>query len=348
MKRRIKGAFDDEGIVEKITIANFHSFGMALLREFAPVFGRTRDFAVFGDDERDYVVSALLGTRDKDVRKVAEAIRRAKSRMQKGIALGEDLAVVYAEYEERLKKENAFDIDDLINYPARLIHERVEIGKALRERHQWLCVDEYQDINPAQYRLIRALAPNDESNIFAIGDPDQAIYGFRGSDNTLIQNFRDDYPSASIYALTTSYRCSNTILQASDQVIREPGRNAPLEGLEDGIAIQLQECATAKSEAEFVARTIEKLMGGVRFFSLDSGISDGDEASREISFSDFGVLFRFSKMAPDIVKAMNDHGIPCQLVGEEPFFRQEPISTVVDILRLAALPSSKLVRQRLD
>ena len=96
-----------------------------------------------------------------------------------------------------------------------------------------------------------------------------------------------------------------------------------------------------------MARTIEKLMGGVRFFSIDSQITDGSEESGETSFADFGVLFRLSKMAPDIIKAMNDHGIPFQLVGEEPFFKHEPINTIIDILRLVAMPSNKVLIQRL-
>jgi superfamily I DNA/RNA helicase len=88
-------------------------------------------------------------------------------------------------------------------------------------------------------------------------------------------------------------------------------------------------------------------MGGVRFFSFDSQITDGSEESEATSFSDFGVLFRLSRMAPDVIKAMNDHGIPSQLVGEEPFFKQEPVKTVIDILRLIAMPPNSVLIQRL-
>ncbi|MBE9593030.1 MAG: DNA helicase UvrD, partial [Proteobacteria bacterium] len=120
-----------------------------------------------------------------------------------------------------------------------------------------------------------------------------------------------------------------------------------LEGIEAGVSIDIRECSTEKSEAEFVARTIEKLMGGVRFFSFDSQITDGSEESEATSFSDFGVLFRLSRMAPDIIKAMNDHGIPYQLVGEEPFFKQEPVNTVIEILRLIAMSPNSVLIQRL-
>ena len=349
MKKRIAAAYADEHISKKITIATFHSFGMSLLREYAATFGRSGDFAVFGDDEKAYILRSCLGLKRRDFKKFAEGIRLAKTRMQLPSELEDDeLANYYAAYEDWLKKEDAFDIDDLIVYPVRLLRDGAGTGAAIRERYPWVCIDEYQDINLAQYQLIRLLAPDKDSNIFAIGDPDQAIYGFRGADNIFIQRFRDDYPSAAIYELRASYRCPKTILEASDQVVRPGGGRNALEGLGEGVSIGIQECPTAKSEAEFVARTIEKLMGGVRFFSLDSQITDGSEDEEAPSFSDFGVLFRLSRMAPDIVKAMNDHGIPFQVVGEEPFFRHEPISTVIDILRMIVMPSNTIPFQKLS
>ena len=348
MKKRIGTAFADERITKEITITTFHSFGLSLLREHAHMFGRSSEFAVFGDDEKAYILKSFPGIASRDLHRVFEEIRLAKNRMQAPSELGDDeLANVYAAYEDRLKMEDAFDIDDLVVYPVRLLRDNSDRGEVIRGRYPWICIDEYQDINCTQYNLIRLLAPEKDSNIFAIGDPDQAIYGFRGADITFIQRFKDDYPTGAVYELDTSYRCSRTILEASAQVVRSPGRNDVLEGLEEGVSINIQEYPTAKSEAEFVARTVEKLMGGVRFFSFDSQITDGSEESEATSFSDFGVLFRLSRMASDIIKAMNDHGIPYQLVGEEPFFRSEPVSTIVDILQLISMPSHKVLIQRI-
>jgi len=332
-----------------ITVSTFHSFGLSLLREHAHHFGRSPGFSIFGDDEKAYIFTSSLGVKRRDIHGVVEEIRRAKNRMHtpSEVENGE-LAPLYAAYEDRLKKENAFDIDDCVVCPVRLLKDSNDTREAVHKRYPWVCIDEYQDINLAQYNLVRLLAPEEDSNIFAIGDPDQAIYGFRGADNTFIKQFKDDYPCATIYGLTTSYRCSKTILEASGQVVRPRERSNLLEGIEAGVSIDIRECSTEKSEAEFVARTIEKLMGGVRFFSFDSQITDGSEESEATSFSDFGVLFRLSRMAPDIIKAMNDHGIPYQLVGEEPFFKQEPVKTVIDILRLIMMPSHSVLNQRLN
>jgi DNA helicase-2/ATP-dependent DNA helicase PcrA len=348
MRRRVTAAFQDEHTAQEITISTFHSFGMSLLRTYAPRFGRSTDFAVFGDDDKRFILSSFPGIKGKDINSVAEKIRLAKGTMHfPEQQEDDDLRHILTAYEECLRKEDAFDIDDLIVYPVRLLQAGGACAEQVRERYTWICIDEYQDINAVQYQLVRHLAPHHHSNILAIGDPDQAIYGFRGADNTFIRAFKDDYPSAAVYELKTSYRCPRTILTASDQVMRPEGSNNPLEGVSEGVSIDIRECPTSKSEAEFVARAIERLMGGVRFFSLDSEITDGSDEAEEPSFSDFGVLYRVSKMAPHIVKAMNDHSIPYQVVGEEPFYRRGPITTVIDLLRLMAVPANTLLRNRL-
>jgi len=347
MRKRVMSAVNAKDMAKEITISTFHAFGMALLRGYAPVFGRSSGFALFGDEEKASVLCSSLGARQRDLRSLSEKISLAKSRMEISPEGGE-LEALYNAYEEALKSKDAFDIDDLIVYPVRLLRDYPDIGTMVRTRYPWICIDEYQDINSAQYHLIRHLAPDRESNLFAIGDPDQAIYGFRGADHSFIGRFKEDYPTAAIHELRISYRCSQTILDASAQVMGSHRRADVLEGLDQGTAVHIQGCATAKSEAEFVARTIERLMGGVRFFSIDSHITDGSDEGEELSFSDFGVLFRVSRMAPAIIKAFNDHGIAYQLVGEEPFYRQEPISTMVEVLRLSTTkPFDTALFQRL-
>jgi len=346
MRKRIGYAVGNEKTAGEITVTTFHSFGMSLLREHAPVFGRSPEFLIFGEDERLDILKSTANLKDKDLKRISNAISLAKNRMQTPQDVDNDLAGPFALYEDMLMTGNAFDIDDLVVYAARLLEEYSDKAAAVRHRFQWICIDEYQDINNAQYRLIRLLSPNDDSNIFAIGDPDQAIYGFRGADSSFIQRFRDDYPSASIYRLSTSYRCPGKILQASAQVVNADGKDEFLNGLEDGVSVHIESCSTAKSEAEFVARTIERLIGGVRFFSIDSEVSDGNE-DHPLSFSDFAILFRISKMAPDIIKALNDHGMPSQLIGEEPFYRNKPVSTIIDTLKLIEEPGHELILKRL-
>lgn len=348
MKDRIMRNFSRGSICQYMTISTFHSLGLEILRKYAALLGRSTGFAIFAEDEQDYIVKMHLGIDKKETGRIVSKIKDAKnSGLTPEEIKDETFRRIYREYDMVLEKENAFDIDDLVLAPVRLLRSHHDIARLYGNTYRFICVDEYQDINFAQYQLIRLLAPDKEANICVIGDPNQAIYSFRGADVRFIKNFQDDYPSARIYRLKTSYRCSNTILQASTQVVGGKEEKSLIDGLNEGVSITVQEFPTAKSEAEFVARTIEKMMGGTRFFSLDSEIADGNIQAQITSFSDFAVLFRLAKMAPDLEKAMNDHGIPYQLVGEEPFFRQEPIVSIIDVLRLIAVPENEILFRKL-
>ncbi len=349
MKSRISLALPHGSTGQSVTVSTFHSLGLEILRKHAPLLLRSAGFAILDEDDQNYVLKIYLDIDKKETKQTLSDIKDLKNR---GLSPEEikdrTFSQIYREYQMILEKEDAFDIDDLIVAPVQLLSLHPDVARSYRDKYRFICVDEYQDINLAQYRLIRLLAPDKAANICVIGDPNQAIYAFRGADVKFIRNFQDDYPSARTYRLKTSYRCSNTILQASTQVIGDRVGKSMIEGLNKGVSIKVREFPTAKSEAEFVARTIEKMMGGVRFFSLDSEIADGDAQTEITSFSDFAVLFRVAKMASDLEKAMNDHGIPYQLVGEEPFFRQEPIVSIIDVLRLTTVPDNEVLFRKLQ
>jgi len=164
----------------------------------------------------------------------------------------------------------------------------------------------------------------------AIGDPNQAIYGFRGSDITYINKFTKDFKNAEVYRLNQSYRCTNTILEASNNVLK---LDDGLEGIQKGLKINIQKNATEKSEAEYVARTIEKMIGGLRFFSMDSNISEGNEDYHISSLSDFAILARTKSLLKPLEKALNDHSIPFQLIGEERLTELPEIKNIIAVLR---------------
>jgi len=348
MKDRIKQALPDRSVFQYITISTFHSLGLKILRKHAPLLGRSTVFTIIAEDEREHILKTHLNIDKIETKRILSVIKDAKNRgLSPQEVKEETLSRICCEYEMILEKENAFDIDDLMVGPVQLLRTHPDIARLYRNRYRFVCVDEYQDINLPQYQLIRFLATDKEANICVIGDPNQAIYSFRGADVRFISSFQDDYPSARIYHLKTSYRCSNIILQASTQVIGNREEKSLINGLNKGVSIIVRKFSTAKSEAEFVGKTIEKMMGGTRFFSIDSEISDGDGQAQIASFSDFAVLFRLAKMAPDLEKAMNDHGIPYQLVGEEPFFRKEPIVSIINVLRLNTTPENEVLFQML-
>mgnify|MGYP000472358512 FL=1 len=201
--------------------------------------------------------------------------------------------------------ENALEFDDLIQLSVKLLTENEDILNLYRNRFQYNFVDEYQDIDENQYKLIRLLVP-ENGNIFVIGDPNQAIYGFRGGDAKFFNNFTEDYPSTQIINLKNNYRSTNCIVDASNQMINSFNIISMYDKPHEKITIHT--APSDKAEAEFVASTIENLIGGHSFFSLDSQRSEGQESN--YSFSDFAILYRTSSQLPLIIEAVKRTGMP--------------------------------------
>jgi DNA helicase II / ATP-dependent DNA helicase PcrA len=249
----------------------------------------------------------------------------------------------------------------------------------LRRRWDHILVDEFQDVDEVQYEWMRLLAggdPGPESpRLWAVGDPDQSVYGFRGGSPEFIRRVPRDFPGTAVYGLTRSYRCPDNVLRASTMILPEgPGsgagsgseegsgsgegyggagskKTAPpssfenesgigadprsrraVAGTAENVKVRIVGASTDASEAEYVARTIEAMTGGVRFFSMDSGITSGADED-PFGFSDFAVLCRVGRQFPAFEKAFRDHGIPFRQSDTEPFYRREPVRSIVRALK---------------
>jgi superfamily I DNA/RNA helicase len=199
-------------------------------------------------------------------------------------------------YRKVLREQNLVDLDELTALPVAVLRDDPALASAYRDRWQWVFVDEYQDVDDTQYDLLRLLVPPD-GNICAIGDPDQAIYSFRGADVGYFLRFADDFVDARMVRLARNYRSSAPIIAVASQAIAptslvrgrrlEPARldpEAPLVGLRSS--------ATVADEAEWVARTIDGLVGGLSHRSFDRGGVDSRAGTAEaISFADIAVLY---------------------------------------------------------
>jgi superfamily I DNA/RNA helicase len=217
------------------------------------------------------------------------------------------------------------NLDELVTRPAAILAEDEGLAESYRQRWTDVFVDEYQDVDEAQYRLLRCLTAED-SPVTAIGDPDQAIYGFRGGDVGYFLRFRADYGSdtGSAYGgarearLERSYRSAPTIVKAAMQLIRPgtlvPGRRltAARTDIPDG-PVLMRRLADERDEAEFIAATVEKMLGGTSLTAFDSGEVDSRSRSEhQLSFSDFAVLYRTSSQASAIAEALARRGFPAQ------------------------------------
>ena len=224
--------------------------------------------------------------------------------------LDKDFEII-AEQEKALYKdeelpENALEFDDLITCTLELFKQYPEVLDYYNQKFKYIFVDEYQDIDENQYNLIKFLAPqNQNKNICVIGDPNQAIYGFRGGDSKFFHNFSADYPMAQKVTLKNNYRSTDIIVNASGQVINENNIIAKLASKDK---ITIHTAPTDKAEAEFVVSTIENLIGGHSLFSIDSNRSDGQK--EDYSFGDFAILYRTSAQLKPLKEALDRSGIP--------------------------------------
>ncbi|MEK7729002.1 MAG: ATP-dependent helicase, partial [candidate division KSB1 bacterium] len=240
-------------------------------------------------------------------------------------------------YQTALRRERLWDFDDILLEAIALIENDQAVREQLHARYRWLFVDEYQDLNPAQHRLLKLLV-HANALVTAIGDPNQAIYGFRGSEVSYFTNFAKDFPGAVEMRLEENYRSGANILSASGQVI-ERGEETfalPLSAalLTEG-RLTIYAAPTDKAEAEYVVHEIEKMVGGTSMFSQDTRrVEREEEGSR--SFGDFAILYRLNALRGPLEEALERSGMPYQISGDAPLVQRAGVLPLLALIRHAA------------
>jgi uncharacterized protein (TIGR00375 family) len=280
----------------RVTVATFHGLGLLIMQDRRETLGFARGPQVA--DEK---------TRREVLRVLADGGHPA--------ATGDD------RYTAELHRRGLVDVDELVTLPSALLAAQPDVAAEYRERWTDVFVDEYQDVDEQQYLLLRQLsAPG--SRICAIGDPDQAIYGFRGGDVgyflRFAADFADDAAPVATVRLARNYRSAPSIVRAAMQLIRPgtlvPGRELiPARTDIPDAPVALVPVADERAEAEAVAASIEQLLGGASFHALDSRAVDSrDRAEHQLSFADFAVLYRTSAQAAALDEALARRGFPVQ------------------------------------
>ncbi|MFO7633885.1 MAG: UvrD-helicase domain-containing protein [Caldilinea sp.] len=324
-----------------VTVKTFHAFGAQLLYTYAVEAGLDPAFVIVSDDERRLLLSQVAPDLDNHALDAAlEAFAAAKSQLARPET---EFAALFDAYSAALQLANAVDFDDLIARTVHLLEASPAVAAAVHARHRWISVDEYQDVNLAQVHLLRLLAAGG-ANLCVIGDPDQAIYGFRGANRRYFLSFLDDYPGAVQVRLTRNYRSKQGILDAALQVIaHNPDRDTLplLAHFAEAVKLDVHPAPTDKAEAETIVHQIEQMMGGTSYFSLDSGRTDGlPPAARD--FGDFAVLYRLGAQARPLIEAFDRSGIPYQVVGQESPWASKRMRSVLAFLWLIENPHSTL------
>ncbi|MCA1960200.1 MAG: UvrD-helicase domain-containing protein, partial [Desulfomonile sp.] len=257
--------------------------------------------------------------------------------------LDDEVSAVYQAYEQLLEKRQALDLDDLVRYAVRLLVNYPDQARRFREEYaEHLLVDEFQDVNRGQYELVKLLTGPSASGLFVIGDPNQAIYGFRGADLRYFALFGTDYPEAVEVGLVRNYRSQATILDAAQCVLNvDQGRGRLVPTKPAGTPIRIVRLPNAATEGIFITRTIDDMLGGASFLSVDSGIA-GRNSSREFGLSDFAVLFRLNAVGDALEDAFQSAGIPCQRARKDnPQDEAEAIDRRVQAVSLMTIHAAK-------
>ncbi len=314
-------------VARGIFIGTFHVLGLRILRDYVP-----GDFFICTRSEQEALIKKTFDVSTVESRAIAERMSRVKNFVE---IVDDEMKGIVDRYQRALAHERAFDFDDLIIKPIELLKDRTAWNR-YGDAFKYIIVDEYQDINPAQYRLIKLLSGRGGGCVCAVGDPDQAIYAFRGADMTNFLNFEKDFINARQIKLTDNYRSTGTILEASNMVVKNNRLRIekeinPLR--EKGRRIAVVSLPDERAEGEFIVHEIEARIGGTSHYSLLNAKPTGDFAGASYSFADFAIIYRTNAQALALEEAFHDSGIPYQVLGGRFADRKRGMTEIISSLR---------------
>src|SRR6188508_3803921 len=362
MRQRIAGLIGEEGAREA-TIGTFHAICARILRRDGETVGLTRSFTIYDRadqmallksvlkrldlDEKRFSPGGMLawiGQRKDELADVATATRQAANYYD------ETAARVYDAYQKQLAEDDAVDFDDLLMRVVELFEEHPDVLAKYQGRWQQILVDEYQDTNRAQYLICRHLAAK-HRNLAVVGDDDQSIYSWRGADLRNILDFENDYPDTKVVKLEQNYRSTQTILDAAHAVVsRNAGRKDKKLWTDrgSGAQITLFDAYNEYEEAEFVARQVEKLVGGAGRGSMTRLLtSRADDEDGSLRYGDIAVGYRINAQSRVIEESFMRFGIPYQLVGGTRFYERREVKDALAYVRLARNPADRVALGRI-
>ncbi len=321
----------------RLWICTFHSLGARLLRIYADRLNIDKNFTIYDVDDRNKLVKDALDAMGMDNVKftpdrLSGAISKAKNQLltpkqyeaKAHDFFSQTVAKVYYGYEKRLRAANGMDFDDLLYLPALAMRHHEELRAELDERFRYVLIDEYQDTNQAQYEIARRLSMN-YPNLCVVGDPDQSIYKWRGSDIKNILDFERDFPNAKVITLQQNYRSTKAILKAASQLIDHNKNRKKKTLLTDnpmGDAVRVMSFNTGLEEAEGVVLQIKDAVKAGKY-----------------RYRDVAIFVRINALTRTLESAFVKHGVPFQIVRGLAFYERKETRDVLAYLRLLVNPS---------
>lgn len=338
MEERVAHMINNPKQVKKLTLSTFHSLGVKILRRDLARLGYPKKFAIYdaGDQLaliRRSMKQAKVSEKEVDPQSLLLLISQAKNKFEEPEDQRDPMfAEVYAGYERSMRSCGAVDFDDLIRLPVKMLREEKAVHKYWAGRFKQIMIDEYQDTNRAQLLMVQELA-SIHKNLCVVGDDDQSIYGWRGSDVENIRQFSRQYSDTKVVMLTQNYRCSANILEAANKVI-EKGKGRYAKKLwtqsESGSKLQLAVQETEDQEAHFVVDHLYKL-----------------KHEFDLSWKDISIMYRTNAQSRAFEEQLRNDRIPYKLVGGQTFFERKEIRDLIAYLRIINTPSDEIAVRRI-
>jgi uncharacterized protein (TIGR00375 family) len=326
-----------------VLAATFHSFCLKLLKEYNEFNG-----AIADEDLRNELIKQALGTEAKRamVNKMDQWISLCKQQL---LGPDDDLETIitgydqvdfkktYRAYQVLCNEQNVADFEDLILMTVKMFARQEDVLISVQKQYRYIFIDEYQDLNFGQYEFVKMISKG--NHIVVIGDPDQSIYGFRGSDNKYFNRFPQDFLRCEKIMLTKNYRSTQTILDASFQMINKSldtdTKFKVFSDVKTSKKLMIKETASEQAEAVAIGKMIEKLVGGTSFFSMDAGKADLD-IQKEYSFADFAILCRTRRQCEAFINVFEKEGIPLQAADKKTLYDMNGIRQLISFCRIMA------------
>ena len=318
---------------KRVLTSTFHSLGARILRESISNLGYKRDFTIFDEDDSNKLLKSCLDfLQIKKEKGVLKSLKLLISSSKNDLTAPDELpkdpsestteklfASLYPLYQKKLKELNAVDFDDLLFLTVKLFQEYPHVLKEYQKRWLFILIDEYQDTNLAQYILIKLLS-KEHKNLFAVGDPDQSIYSWRGARYQNILNFSKDFPGANIITLDQNYRSTNNILKAANHLIAQNQRRfekSLWSALGEGEKIGVFQGTSEKEEADFILSQIKK-----------------QKLESRLSLEEMVIFYRTNAQSRVFEDLLLSNKIPYQIIGGVSFYQRKEIKDILAYLRL--------------
>ncbi|MBC5828940.1 MAG: DUF3553 domain-containing protein [Candidatus Eremiobacteraeota bacterium] len=342
MKSRLERMVGD--VARDLWVGTFHSICVRILRRDGRKIGISSNFAIMDETDQRTIVRDILHDLDYDERqmspgaslseisKAKNALRSPDEYLAKNTSfIGERYGNVFREYERRLAECNSLDFDDLIARTIALLETDVETRTRYQNKFRYVLVDEYQDVNYAQYRLCSLFA-GEHKNLTVVGDDDQSIYSWRGSDYQMILRFEHDFPGAVVFNLEENYRSTSTILEVANQLVGNNTKRHPKKLFTSrpaGEPVTAFASETERAEARYVVEKIKEL------------VREG------MGYRDFLIAYRTNAQSRVFEEAFISEGIPYRVIGGVGFYARSEIKDIISYLRYILNPADAVAFRRI-